>query len=124
MWVARSSVMGKSKEGPSIIPGEDDQNVYLVVDDFGYIGRCWRETNVNSTDLETVITDLLDGQYNDPVRVVGFNTAEGWARDVSGEIAAEIRRRRDLQIADIPAGLEAFMDRHQSRGVDVESRGP
>ena len=116
--------MDKSKEGPSIIPGEDDQNVYLVVDDFGYIGRCWRETNVNSTDRETVITDLLDGQYNDPVRVVGFNTAEGWARDVSGEIAAEIRRRRDLQIADIPAGLEAFMDRHQSRGVDVESRGP
>jgi hypothetical protein len=35
--------MGKSKEAPSIIPGEDDQNVYLVVDDFGYIGRCWRE---------------------------------------------------------------------------------
>jgi hypothetical protein len=119
--------MGKSKEAPSIIPGEDDQNVYLVVDDFGYIGRCWRETNVNSTDLETVITDLLDGQYHDPVRVVGFNTAEGWARDVSGEIAAEIRRRRDLQIADIPAGLEAFMDRHQSRehgGIEVRSRGP
>jgi hypothetical protein len=104
--------MGKSNESPSIILGEDDQNVYLVVDDFGYIGRCWRETNVNSTDLETVITDLLDGQYNDPVRVVGFNTAEGWARDVSGEIAAEIRRRRDLQVGDIPAGLVEFMGRH------------
>jgi len=106
--------MGKSEEAPSIIPGEDDRNVYLVVDDFGYIGRCWRETNVNTTDLETVITDLLDGQYNDPVRVVGFNTAEGWARDVSAEIASEIRRRCNLQKVDIPASLEGFVERHES----------
>jgi hypothetical protein len=28
----------------------------------------------------SVITDMLDGQYSDPVRVVGFNTSEGWAR--------------------------------------------
>ena len=28
-------------------------------------------------DLETVIIDLLDGQYSNPVCVIGFNTAEG-----------------------------------------------
>jgi hypothetical protein len=47
-----------------------------VVDDFGEIGRCWRETDVETTDLETVINDLLAGEYNNPVRVVGFNAAE------------------------------------------------
>jgi hypothetical protein len=57
---------------PSIVPAAEDQSVYLVVDDFGHHGRCWRETDINATDLETVITDLLDGQYNSPVRVVGF----------------------------------------------------
>ena len=29
-------------------------------------------------DRETLIRDLTDGQYNNPVRTVCFNTAEGW----------------------------------------------
>jgi hypothetical protein len=29
----------------------------------------------------------------EPVRIVAFNTAEGWARDVTEEIAIEIRRK-------------------------------
>jgi hypothetical protein len=35
--------------------------------------------------LETIITDLMSGQFNDPIRVVAFNTLEHWsdgARDV------------------------------------------
>jgi len=30
------------------------------------------------------------GQYEEPVRIVAFNTAEGWSRDVTEEIAAEL----------------------------------
>ena len=45
---------------PSIVPG-NDQTVYLVIDDFGRHGRAWRETDVEATDLETVITDMLSG---------------------------------------------------------------
>jgi hypothetical protein len=48
---------------PSIGPDGDDQNVYLVVDDFGRNRRAYRETDVENADLETVIIDLLDGQY-------------------------------------------------------------
>lgn len=62
---------------PSIFPGGEDETVYLVLDNFGHLGLSWRETGVNATDLEAVITDLLEGQYNNPVRVIGFNTAEG-----------------------------------------------
>jgi hypothetical protein len=51
---------------PSIVPA--DQIIYLVLDDFGDIGRCWREAGVEATDLATVITDMLRGEYNDPVR--------------------------------------------------------
>jgi hypothetical protein len=57
---------------PSIVPKGNDQNVYLVVDDFGRNGRAYREADVESTDLETVIADLLDGQYQNPVRIVSF----------------------------------------------------
>src|ERR1700744_1158241 len=58
---------------PSIVPKGDDQNVYLVVDDLGRLGRVYRETDVEATDLDTVISDLLGGQYSNPVRVVAFN---------------------------------------------------
>jgi hypothetical protein len=47
---------------PSIVAKGDDQNVYLAVDDFGRKGRAYREADVEATDLETVIADLLDGR--------------------------------------------------------------
>jgi hypothetical protein len=97
---------------PSIVP-TDDQNVYLVLDDFGKHGRAWRETDVEKTDLETIIRDMIDGQYSGPVRVIGFNTAEGWSRDVSEDIANEIRRRW-RHGAELPANLAAFMEGHES----------
>jgi hypothetical protein len=78
---------------PSIVPRGDDQNVYLVVDDFGRNGRVYREADVETADLETVIIDLLDGQYQNPIKVVAFNTAEGWSQDVSEDVAQELRRR-------------------------------
>jgi hypothetical protein len=98
---------------PSIVPSGDGETVYLVLDDFGHLGRSWRETDTETTDLETVITDLLDGQYNSPVRVVGFNTAEGWSRDVSEDVAHEIRRRCDLQMTEPPFCLEGFLEQHE-----------
>jgi hypothetical protein len=55
---------------PSIVSNGDDETVYLVLDDFGDLGRCWRESDIQTTDLETVITDLIEGQYNNPVRVL------------------------------------------------------
>jgi hypothetical protein len=74
--------MRSSDQSPSIVPPGDDQDVYLVLDDFGgRIGQSWRETDVGHTDLETLIEDLLEDQYSNPVRIAAFNTAEGWSRD-------------------------------------------
>ena len=97
---------------PSIVPGGSDHNIYLVMDDFGRLGRVWREADVERTDLETVIQDLLEGQYKSPVGVFGFNSFEGWSRDVS-EDAQEIRRRCDLQAQDVPSTLQDFVERHE-----------
>jgi hypothetical protein len=105
---------------PSIVPNDDDQNVYLVVDDFGRNGRVYRETDVETADLETTIADLLSGQYKNPVRVVAFNTAEHWSRDVSSDVAHELRHRCDEQMRDVPFGLEEFMDRHEGRYHDIQ----
>jgi hypothetical protein len=99
---------------PSIVPSGDDQDVCLVVDDFGRRGRAWCETDVEATDLETVIQDLLDGQYSDPVRVVSLNTGEGWSRDISANVAEELRRRCELEMREIPPSLDGFFARHES----------
>jgi hypothetical protein len=97
---------------PSIVPSGYDQTVYIVVDDFGPLGRAYRETDVERSDLETTITDLMSGQYSDPVRVVAFNTVERWAEDVSEDVASEIMRRLDLAGGALPSSLETFVERH------------
>ena len=58
--------------------------------------------------------DLVDGQYSNPARVVAFNTAEGWSRDISAEIADEVVERCSMDGFDVPVALEDFVDRHGS----------
>ena len=112
--------MRKSNWTPSIVPRGDDQNVYLVVDDLGRLGRIWPEADETHTDLETVIVDLLRGQYKDPIRVVAFNTAEGWSQDVSANVAHELRHRCDLQMRDVPFFLQDFVHRYEGRHGDIQ----
>jgi hypothetical protein len=107
---------------PSIVPNGTDQTVYLVVDDFGSKGRSYRETDADTADLETVIVDLLDGQYNNPVRVVAFNTAEGWSQDVSADVAQELRRRCDLQMRDVRSNIQEFVERYEGRDRQLTLR--
>jgi hypothetical protein len=112
--------MRKASWSPSIVPKEEDQNVYFVLDDFGRNGPGSRETDVERTDLDAVIMDLLEGQYQNPVRVVGFNTAEKWSQDVSGDVAHELRRRCDLQLRDVPFYLEEFVEQYEGRYHDIQ----
>jgi hypothetical protein len=47
--------MRRSDRSPSIVPQGNNQDVYLVFDDFGdWLGQVWRETDVEDTDLEAV----------------------------------------------------------------------
>jgi hypothetical protein len=40
-----------------------------------------RETAEAGASRATLVRNLLDGHYEDPVRIVTFNTVEGWSRD-------------------------------------------
>jgi len=62
----------------------------LLLGDHGKAGRVYREADEEDTTLGTVVDDLLTGQFNNPVRVVAFNTSEGWSRDVSEDVAREV----------------------------------
>jgi hypothetical protein len=88
--------MASVRPTPSLVP-DHDVTVHIVLDDFGRAGRAYRETDEERADLETVIDDLLTGQFNKPLRVVAFNTSEGWARDISEDVAWEVvKRARDV----------------------------
>ena len=44
-------------------------------------------------DFETLVEDILAGQYYSPRRIVAFNTEQGWARDVTEDVAREVLTR-------------------------------
>jgi hypothetical protein len=99
---------------PSIVPDGADQDVYLVLNQFGErLGRAWCETDEADTDFRTLVRHLLEGQYSNPVRVVAFNTAEGWSRDVSDEVADELRERCTDR-GETPASLLEFLERYDT----------
>jgi hypothetical protein len=92
---------------------DEDRDIYLVLDTFGEMGLAWRETDEADTERAALVRDLLDGQYEDPVRIVAFNTSNGWSRDVTEDIAEELQEYcADLD--EIPVYLQDFLDRHPS----------
>jgi hypothetical protein len=99
------------RTSPSIVPHGADQDTYLVLDDFGRLGRAWCETDEEHTERETLIQHLIEGQYSQPVRIVAFNTAEGWSRDVTAEIAEELRQRCP-DPGELPTSVQEFLDEH------------
>src|SRR5262245_66218679 len=68
-----------------------DVAIYIVLDQFGgAFGCAYRETDESYADEHTAIDKISDGAYSRPVRVVAFNTHEGWSRDVTEEIALKL----------------------------------
>ena len=53
--------------------------------------------------------DLLDDQYIRPRRIVAFNPAEGWSRDVTVDVADELRRRF-AECDYVPVSAEEFLE--------------
>ena len=99
---------------PSIIPDSTNRDVYLVLDDFGSLGRVWPETDEAGTNRAWMIRSLLEGQYVNPVRIVAFNSAQGWCRDVTVDIADELRRRY-IEFDEVPEAVLAFLEANERR---------
>jgi hypothetical protein len=86
-----------------------------VLEDFGgRLGRAWRETDEDATDRETLILNLLSGEYKNPVGIVAFNSAEGWCRDVTMDIADDLRRPV-VEYDEISESVLAFLEADQRR---------
>jgi hypothetical protein len=107
----------------------DDVTVYLVLNDHGKNGIVYDETDpaqetavcFPTADRETIIRNFLTGQYSNALRVVAFNTAESWSRDVSEDIAGEVLERAFDADDNLGEDTKRFIDRHM---VPAEKRPP
>jgi hypothetical protein len=100
---------------------ENDVTAYIVIEDFGQYGRAFRETDLAEADLGTIVRNMISGEYRNPLRVVAFNTVEGWSRDVSEEIAYDVLDRAYDAPTTLSAAAKRFIDRHVTPG---EKRPP
>ena len=94
-----------------------DITVYIVLNDFGPLGRAYCETDETDADEETVIENILSGQYSHPLGVFAFNAAEGWARDVTEDIARAVLNRASTERRSIGVAAQEFLVR--ALGTDV-----
>ena len=87
-----------------------DATVYIVLSDFGPLGRAYVETDEAAASERDVVSNISSGQYPKPIRVVAFNTAEGWSRDVTEDIAQALLER-DASENDLSESAKAFVGR-------------
>ena len=107
---------------PSVAPNRDF-TVHIVLDDFGKAGIAYRETDEAEADRETVIADLIAGQFENPRRIVAFNTAEGWSRDVSEDIARAVVDKAIKERTWLPSNTREFVERQIGNEVPSELVG-
>ena len=88
-----------------------DVTVHIVLNDFGDLGRAFVETDEAEADEATIIDNILSGQYSCPLRVVAFNTAEGWSRDVTEDIAVAVMNRVRSEQRSIGKVAQEFLER-------------
>jgi hypothetical protein len=63
---------------------------------------------------------MLDGQYEDVVRIIAVNTDEGWSRDVTEEIASELRETCSER-GEMPNSIEDFIREHATVELPASS---
>jgi hypothetical protein len=80
------------------LPNHGD-TVDLVLDGSGTFGQADRETDLRQADRQTILANLLSGQSERPLRIAACNTAEGWACDVTAEIAQEVLALADQDLS-------------------------
>lgn len=101
---------------PDTVPYGADQTIYVVVDGWPESGG--QGQKIEREDLETLVSDFIAGQFEDPQRVLAFNTLEHWSQDVSSDVAREIEARCDIEHMPVPDHVRDFLDRHAASSGD------
>jgi hypothetical protein len=96
----------------------DNVTIHIVLNDFGEkLGRAFLQTDEAEADEWTIFSNIISGEYSNPVRVVAFNIAEGWSRDVTEDIAQAVieRGRSENQLSKV---AKEFVERTLGESVE------
>jgi hypothetical protein len=104
---------------PPLVP-DHDFAVHIVLDDFGKAGLIYREAASQDTTRAAVIDDIMGDRYYRPSRIIAFNTAEGWARDVTEDVAREILDKAAREDMELGAMARAFVERETGVTLPAE----
>jgi hypothetical protein len=82
-----------------------------------------RETDKAGASFAAVVDALLSGQVENVLRVYAFNPVEGWARDVSEDIARAVATRAAHEYRAITDSTRDFIEEHagfaSARGLQL-----
>ncbi|AWM02817.1 hypothetical protein [Bradyrhizobium amphicarpaeae] len=93
---------------PPVVPYGADKTLFVVIDRLNQA----TEIRIERSDLEATIGELVAGCFNDPIKVISFNTLEHWMKDISTDVAGEIKARCDIDGVTLPDYLSDFVEIH------------
>src|SRR5262249_43552729 len=68
-------------ETGSLVPLNEGNDVYLVLDELMTFGLVWRELSAEAANEQTVVERIATGGLRAPRRFIVLNTGEGWWRN-------------------------------------------
>ena len=96
---------------PSLVPDKPDAGpLHFVLCEFGEFGRAFIETDPAAADEATIISNMLSGQYDQPMQVIAVELAVGTSRDVSAEIARKVEAAAFADERNLTRGVQAFIE--------------
>jgi len=105
--------MGRWSWTPSLVPQDFGRWIYLVADEEKEKGCFYREASAERSSLEQVVIDMVEGQFVNPVRVVGFSIQDGRARDFSADVAKHVANYAHEHGRGLPHSIQQFVERHK-----------
>jgi hypothetical protein len=109
-------------QAPNLAP-TCDIATYLVLDEVGG-SRVYCETEESDAEWAAVMRHISEGQYKRPLRVIAFNTAEGWSRDVTEDIARDMLDAAMLAGQPLTRSGREFIERASDHNIPESALGP
>ena len=102
---------------PTIAPS--DEPIHFVLCDFGRQGIAYVETEPVKTERE-VVDNILRAQYDRPLEVLSVSVSEGWARDVTEDVAGRVVERARAEGIKLSEGARNFVEKHLDEELEPE----
>ena len=105
----------------SIVPTKtgSEHTTYLLLDEIGHSGNVWHEISDGEATEAAIVQWIIEGQFSCPLRIVEFNTEEGWSRDVTHEIATRLLDLNKEGVA-LSAAARGFVERVTGKSATAQ----